>query len=154
MSRFAALVHVLPFSVGLLTGCTTLVTSYNMVRAEIMNSQEPKDESQNYYGAFFISAASLASGRPTEGSEPILRQYPEAKGRLSRRMLPPGVGAERRSRSQTYPRPSKGDERRLSGPTLLAAVGTRLFLAKLQMKSISPGRTDAQHCLSKKFGRR
>jgi|SRR5580704_3184187 hypothetical protein len=87
MSRFAALVHVLPFSVGLLTGCTTLVTSYNMVRAEIMNSQEPKDESQNYYGAFFISAASLASGRPTEGSEPILRQYPEAKGRLSRRML-------------------------------------------------------------------
>jgi len=84
MSRFAALVHVLPFSVGLLTGCTTLVTSYNMVRAEIINAQEPKEESQNYYGAFFISAPSLASGRPTEGSESILRQYPEAKAGLRR----------------------------------------------------------------------
>jgi hypothetical protein len=83
MSRFAALVHVLPFSVGLLTGCTTLVTSYNMVRAEIMNAQEPKEENQNYYGAFFISAASLASERPTEGSEPVLRQYLEAKTGLA-----------------------------------------------------------------------
>jgi hypothetical protein len=87
MSRFAALFYVLPFAVGLLTGCTTLVTSYNRVRAEIMNAQEPKEESQNYYGAFFISAASLTSGRPTEGSELILRQFPEAKGRSSRRML-------------------------------------------------------------------
>jgi hypothetical protein len=81
MSRFAALVHVLAFTVGLLTGCTTLVTSYNTVRAEIMNAQEPKDDSHNYYGAFFISAPSVASRRPTEGS--ILRQYPEAKAGLA-----------------------------------------------------------------------
>jgi hypothetical protein len=83
MSRFAALVHVLPFTVVLLTGCTSLVTGYNMVRAEIMNAQEPKDETQNYYGAFFISAPLLASGQATEGSESILGEYPETKASLA-----------------------------------------------------------------------
>lgn len=76
MSRFTSFVHVLPLVVGILSGCTTLVTSYNRIRAGIMNAGEPKEESQNYYGAFFISPAFLTRERPNNVSEPKARSSP------------------------------------------------------------------------------
>jgi hypothetical protein len=99
MSRFAALVHLLPFAVGILTGCTTLVTSYNMVRAEITNAQEPKEESHNYYGAFFVSSPSFASRRLREVFEPILRKYPVAKAGVAGECC----GWSRREKKDTIP---------------------------------------------------
>jgi hypothetical protein len=66
MSRFTPLFYVLPFAAGILTGCTTLVTSLNRIHAA-MTKEETPGESHNY-GAFFKSSLSWTSELPTEWS--------------------------------------------------------------------------------------
>src|ERR1700732_5374880 len=80
MARFALLFRLLPFTMLILTGCTTLVTSFDRIRAMMT----PKEESNNY-GAWFTSAQSLISELPSELSGPSIRQGQEAKGCLGRR---------------------------------------------------------------------
>jgi hypothetical protein len=68
---------LLPFAVGILTGCTSLVTSYNRIRAALTEGEEP--EESHYYGAYFTSSPSLAPELPSEWSGPHFRRYPKAK---------------------------------------------------------------------------
>jgi hypothetical protein len=68
----------------ILTGCTTLVTSFDRIRA-MMTPKEETNEEINNYGAWFTSAQSLISELPSELSGPSIRRGQEAKGCLGRR---------------------------------------------------------------------
>jgi hypothetical protein len=72
MSRFTWLFRVFPFVVGILTGCTSLVTSFNRIHAS-MTKQETPEESHNY-GAFFRASRSLNTELPTQWSALNLRR--------------------------------------------------------------------------------
>ena len=84
MARFASLFRLLPFTMVILTGCTTLVTSFDRIRAMMTPKEETNEESNNY-GAWFTSAQSLIAELPSELSGPSIRQGQEAKGCLGRR---------------------------------------------------------------------
>src|SRR5271165_1863757 len=55
------------FAVGILTGCRTLVTSFNRIH-DMMTKEETPEET-HYYGAFFTS--------PTVGRESAFRRFGE-----------------------------------------------------------------------------
>jgi hypothetical protein len=53
MPHLPSWIHVLPLTVGILTGCTTMVTTYDRIRASL---NEPEtDETIHRYGAWFLT---------------------------------------------------------------------------------------------------
>jgi len=66
-SRFISLIHVL-LAVGMLTGCTSLVRTFNRIYAG-MTKEETNEESNNY-GAFFRWSLSSNSELPKKWSGP------------------------------------------------------------------------------------
>jgi hypothetical protein len=78
MSRCTPLFHLLPFAVVILTGCTTLVRSYDRIRA-VMTKGDTDEQSINNYGAFFRSSLSLTSELPNEWTDLNSPHYPVAK---------------------------------------------------------------------------
>jgi hypothetical protein len=71
-------VHVLPLTVGILTGCTTLVTTYDRLRASL--SEPEIDDTIHLYGAWFL-ALSNSSRLSTAKSLGLSLQSPEAHGK-------------------------------------------------------------------------
>jgi len=87
MARFVSLFHVLPLAVGILTGCTTLVRSYDRIRA-VMTKPEPNEETNNY-GAFFLLPRSLTS-EPSQWSGPDWREDNQGSGGFTPRIIGTG----------------------------------------------------------------
>jgi hypothetical protein len=78
MPRLPSWVHVLPLTVGILTGCTTLVTTYDRIRASL---NEPEtDDTIHRYGAWFLSPSN-SSRLSTAKSPGLSVQSPEAHGK-------------------------------------------------------------------------
>jgi hypothetical protein len=78
MPRFPSWVHILPLTVWILTGCTTLVTTYDRIRATL---NEPEtDDTIHRYGAWFL-APSNSSRLSTAKSLGLSHQSPEAHGK-------------------------------------------------------------------------
>jgi hypothetical protein len=61
MARLPSWVHVLPLTVGILTGCTTLVTTYDRIRATLNDPET--DDTIHRYGAWFLAPSN--SSRPS-----------------------------------------------------------------------------------------
>lgn len=80
MSRCTPLFHVLPFAVVILSGCTTLVRSYDRIRAVM--TKEDTDEQINNYGAYFSSSLSLTPELPKGMVQPQFSSLPGGKGRV------------------------------------------------------------------------
>jgi len=55
------------FAVGILTGCTSLVTTFERIRAEMIKDETP--EESHYYGAFFIWSLPGETCRRPGGNE-------------------------------------------------------------------------------------
>jgi hypothetical protein len=81
MSRYTPLFPVLPFAVVILTGCTTLVRSYDRIRA-VMTKGDTDDQNINNYGAFFRSSLSLTSELPNQWTDLNSPHYPVVKGHI------------------------------------------------------------------------
>jgi hypothetical protein len=81
MSRYTPLFPVLPFAVVILTGCTTLVRSYDRIRA-VMTKGDTDDQNIHNYGAFFRSSLSLTSELPNQWTGLNSPHYPVAKERI------------------------------------------------------------------------
>ena len=77
---------LLPFAVGILTGCTSLVTSYNRIYS--MMTQDDTPDEVHHYGAYFSSSTSLTPGLPSQWSGSNLRQDPKALPRRGCRIQP------------------------------------------------------------------
>jgi hypothetical protein len=64
------------FAAGILTGCTTLATTFNRIHAEMTKEEMP--EESRYYGAFFLGSLSSYSELPRQWSGANFRQYDRA----------------------------------------------------------------------------
>jgi len=63
MPRLPSWVHILPLTVGILTGCTTLVTTYDRLRATL---NEPEtDDTIRRYGAWFLAPSNSSYSKIT-----------------------------------------------------------------------------------------
>jgi hypothetical protein len=78
MPRLPSWVHVLPLTVGILTGCTTLVTTYDRIRASL--SEPETDDTIHRYGAWFLAPSSSSSLSKVK-SLGLSLQSPEAHGK-------------------------------------------------------------------------
>jgi hypothetical protein len=67
MPHLLSWVHVLPLTVGILTSCTSLVTTYDRLRASL--SEPEKDDTIHRYGAWFITPSNFEK-RPIPGANP------------------------------------------------------------------------------------
>ena len=82
MPRLPSWVHVLPLTVGILTGCTTLVTTYDRIRATL--SEPETDDTIHRYGAWFL-APSNSSRLSTAKSLGLSLQKPRGAWEAGRR---------------------------------------------------------------------
>jgi hypothetical protein len=65
MSRLTAWIHLLLLAAGILTGCTTLATTYQRVRATL--TEPETDQTIHHYGAWFFTPSKGDPGHQESG---------------------------------------------------------------------------------------
>jgi hypothetical protein len=78
MPHLPSWIHVLPLTVGILTGCTTMVTTYDRIRTSL--SEPDYDDTIHHYGAWFLAPSDsprISKFCPKGGCYEIARRIPK-----------------------------------------------------------------------------